>query len=69
MKKHTLRIPKKKHWFCDYYFNSWVDSGLYNYEFYDYNRKKIESLGEYQSLFENNPELRIYCLPKLRKGQ
>lgn len=41
----------------------------YNYEFYDYNRKKIESLEEYQSLFEDNPELRIYCLPKLRKGQ
>ena len=39
-----------------------------NYVMYDYNRKKIESIEQYESLFENLTELRVYCIHKSKKG-
>jgi FkbM family methyltransferase len=39
-----------------------------DYVMYDYNRKKVESTDQYESLFENLTELRVYCIHKSKKG-
>lgn len=39
-----------------------------DYVMYDYNRKKVESIQQYESLFENLTELRVYCIHKSKKG-
>lgn len=39
-----------------------------DYVMYDYNRKKVDSIQQYESLFENLTELRVYCNHKSKEG-